>query len=66
MLRPGIFFSGGSQCETMGQLCPRSTREKPKMVEAITLPKEPREMKVVFPATMTQLAQTNDISPKDL
>lgn len=57
---------GGSQCETMEMLCPRSTRGKPRVVEAITLPKESREMKVVFPATMTQLAPKSGISPKEL
>lgn len=36
------------------------------MVKAIILPKEPQEMKVVFPAAMTQLAPTNGISPKEL
>lgn len=36
------------------------------MLEAVTLSKEPIEMKVVFPATMSHLAPTNGISPKKL
>lgn len=36
------------------------------MVEAVTLSKEPMEMKVVFPATMSHLAPINGISPKKL
>lgn len=46
--------------------CPTSAREKLGVVEAVTLSKEPVEMKIFFPATMSHLAPTNGISPKKL
>lgn len=65
---PRCRFSGGTQRTTTGHHDTGAQEEKPGGAEAVTLPEEePGEMEnEICPETMSQLALTNSISPKEL